>query len=253
MPKWKIQAVEPNTCEPFDETIPITPEKLGIWERLAVALGITDPAPTTEAIHHNGCRYYELWDSLSPPPATPVVVCAVIRICLAHAVGTNATKGKLKWSDGNWKDIKSYIKYQREWFRWVNHQEWLSRAPKDEFGDLQPMPPQIAKFTTEPVTAGSIVTPSQAEQDDLVQVYAWNREHNDRMNTSLAIMRNELGMTTDADREQFDEAVTWRFEGHGDARLFFVNSGGLLSNQEKNRIEATVDIQFGPGKVVVEG
>jgi len=130
MPKWKIQAVEPNTCDP------------------------------------PGCRYYELWNSLSPPPATPVVVCAVVRICPPHAVATNATKGTLLWEDGNWKDIKSYIQYQRDWFKWVNHQEWLARDPRDEFGDRQPMPPQIAPFTTEPVTAGSVTAPPQAEQDE---------------------------------------------------------------------------------------
>lgn len=251
MPKWKIQAVEPNTCEPLDLL-----RNFLDWE-------VGDPGFPVEVEgikRTNGCRYYELWNSLSPPPQTPVVVCAVLRVCKAHAVpalvgidGGLSALTKLKWVDGNWKDIKSYIKYQKDWFRWVNHVEWIARAPKDEFGDLQPMPPQIASFTTEPITPGSVTAPSQAEQDDLAQVYAWNREHNDRMGTSLEIMRSELKLSTDADREAFDEKVIWRFEGAGDTRLLYVNSRGLLNNQERNRVEGSVDIQFGPNKVVVEG
>lgn len=256
MPKWKIQAVEPHTCDPFTEEVPATYDA----EALAFFALLGEIPPATKIVKANGCRYYELWNSLSPPPLTPVVVCAVIRVCPAHAVpalvpapGGRVDKPLIKWADGNWKDEKAYIKYQRDWFRWVNHREWLIRAPRDGFGDLQPMPPQISKFTTEPVTPGSVTAPSQDRQDGIDQVYTWNREHNDRMGTTLAVMRNELGMVTEEQLNQFDKAVTWRFEGHGDTRLFFVNSGGLLSNQEKIRIEATTDIQFGPGKVVVEG
>jgi hypothetical protein len=212
MPKWKIQAVEPNTCEP------------------------------------PGCRYYELWDSLSPPPATPVVVCGVDRICPAHAVASRATKGKLKWADGNYKDFKSYIQYQRNWFKWVNHQEWLARNPLDEFGDPQPMPPQIVSFATEPVTPGSVTTPALAEINDLNRCYAWNQDHNNRAGQTKAIMLAE---------RVFDEAqqerITSRFEGAGDTRVFFINSGGLLTNEERTRVQAACDIQFSPGKVVVEG
>jgi hypothetical protein len=212
MPKWKIQSVEPNTCEP------------------------------------PGCRYYELWDSLSPPPATPVVICSIGRICPAHAVATSAARLKLLWADGNWKAIGAYIQYQRNWFKWVNHQEWLARNPLDEFGDPQPMPPQIASFSTEPVSPGSVAAPPKAEIDDMDRIYAWNREHNNRMGQSVAIMLAERTFD-DAQKER----ITWRFEGVGDTRVFYINSGGLLSNEERTRVQAAADIAFGPGKVVVEG
>ena len=221
MPKWKIQSVEPDSCEPF--TLP-------------------------DGRQVNGCRYYELWDSLSPPPATPVVICGIDRVCPAHAVATPAGRGKLRWADGNWKDFKSYIQYQRSYFKWINHQEWLARDPRDEFGDRQPMPEQIVPFSAEPVTPGSVAAPPAAEQADLTRVYNWNKDHNNRQGQALAIMLAERAFT-DGQRD----AVVRRFTGVGDARVFRINSAGLLTAQQRTRVQAAADLQFGPGKVVVEG
>ncbi len=256
MPKWKLQAVEPDTCDPWTEDYQYLDPILVIELEAILGRDLT-PAERTaleETRQHNfsGCRYYELWNSLDRL-GTPIVVCSSERICSGHAVGTEAAKGKLKWADGNWKDVGNYITYQRDWFRWLNRLEWIARDPRDRQGNPQPIPEQIASFTSEPTTPGSVTSPSQAEQDDLTTMYEWNRDHNDRKGTALDIMRTELNVGTEEERKTFDESISWRFEGTGDTRLLYVDSGGLLSVAERTRVASAADIQFGLDKVVVEG
>jgi len=93
MPKWKLQAVTPDTCEP--------PK----------------------------CKYIEMYDVLSPPPRVMTVV-AFERVCPGHAA--TVPIGVMLWQDGNWKNLAAYIAYQRKWFRRLNHVEWLVNHPDEE-------------------------------------------------------------------------------------------------------------------------
>lgn len=90
MVKWKLQAVEPDTCEP------------------------------------PGCRYLELWDVEADPLTRVHTVVGFDRVCPAH--DDDVPFDKMLWADGHWKDKKAYIEYQRAWFRHQNHKEWLARG-----------------------------------------------------------------------------------------------------------------------------
>ena len=68
MPRWKLQAVEPDTCDP------------------------------------PGCRYIEMYDVLVRPHVLTVV--AFDRVCPGHAASVPADV--MLWQDGNWKDKKAY-------------------------------------------------------------------------------------------------------------------------------------------------
>ncbi len=229
MPKWKLQAVEPSTCEP-------------IIQEFRVEDPIEGPKVLTRKFR--GCRYIEMYDILLPRPQT-IFIAGVERICSAHAVSSNAAMGKLRWSDGNWKDAKKYIVYQREWFLWLNNQQWKARVAAGMIPANEPMPPQIAGFNREPATAGSVDPPPQEEQDDLDTIYRWNREHNDRYLSTIQVAG---ALRADLNRE----AVSWHFEGHGDSRLLFAHTN-QLTRSEALQLQASLDIQAGLGKVVVEG
>jgi hypothetical protein len=93
MAKWKLQAVEPDTCDP------------------------------------PGCRYLEWWDVEAAPGDRVHTVAAFERVCPAHADDVPDTE--MLGFDGNWKPRKQYIEYQRAWFRRLNHVEWLQNHPDE--------------------------------------------------------------------------------------------------------------------------
>ncbi len=216
---------------------------------------------------------FEIFDALAVPRV--ISVAAIPFVCAGHAVLTDAGRGKLRWMDGNFKDLAAYIDYQKQYFFYINNQEWQQRVldgdiPKpwrrpsmtpEAILRAQKMPTvnfrdksvPLENWGTESPTTGTVARPAQAEVDDLDRVYAWVMQHDDWMTTALGAMRQELGLSTKEELKQFQETSSWHFEGTGDARLLYVNSGGLLSNQERNRVESAIEIQFGPGKVVVEG
>lgn len=221
------------------------------------------------------CMVYEIFDAMSPNPKTTLVVAAISFTCTGHTVATNAGKGTLRWMDGNFKDLAAYIDYQKQYFFYINNQEWQTRVANGDIPrpwnrpsmtleailQAQKMPTvnfrgvstPLTNWGTEPPTTGTVVRPTQAEIDDLDRVYAWVMQHDDWMSTALGAMRQELNVSTEEELKQFDSMVSWHFEGTGDTRLLYVDSGRQLSNQERTRIESALDIQFGPDKVVVEG
>lgn len=196
MPKWKLQSVEPDTCD-----LP-------------------------------GCRYIELWDVEQAPPRTITVV-AFERICPGHA--TSVPVGKMLWEDGNWKDFKDYIAYQRKWFRRQNHIKWLIDNPG------VPMPPQIARLTSDPVSPGSVSAPPQSEIDNMNQAYNQNREHNLWKNQAKKVITDQ-GIS--------DETISWQFVGIGNTRTLTMTAPDL-SIAQRNDARSAMDIQFGPGKITI--
>lgn len=211
MVKWKLQAVEPDTCD--------------------------------GAAQGQGCRYLEWWDADAPPQARTHTVAAFERICSAHDDAGAAVirdDDLMLGFDGNWKPRAAYIEYQRAWFRRLNHVEWQATRGGE------PMPPGISSFTSDPVTTGSLPAPAQAARDGLARVTALARTHNVRKNSSLNAMKVE--------RANIDMTlVTWTWSGNGDARVLRINSGGQLTAQQRTRVQAACDIQFGLGTVIVEG
>lgn len=201
MSKWKLQAVEPDTCE-------------------GVAQG-------------QGCRYIELWDVEADPLTRTHTVVSFDRVCAVHQ--DTVVTDKILWADGNWKDKKAYIEYQRAWFRHQNYLEWQQKHPDEA------MPPQIASHSSEPATTGSVTPPQLLEVDGMNRVYQLNLEHNTRKNQILVL----------AEAEGIDrKSVTYRWEGRDSSRVLRVTLPG--SQLSKGRIQSASDIQFGPGKVVVE-
>lgn len=198
MSKWKLQAIEPDTCDP------------------------------------PGCRYIELWDVEEPPPRTMQIV-AFDRVCPAHP--GIVSDNKMLWADGNWKDKKEYIDYQRKWFRRENHKRWLLEHPDEE------MPRQISRLTSDPVTSGSVVAPPKKEIDAMNTIYAWNQEHNVRKNSVLSAVETTQGI------DQNKAICSW--SGIGDNRVLTVMILELTS-QQVTSLQSLVDIQFGVGKTVIK-
>lgn len=94
--KWKLQGVQPDTCDP------------------------------------PGCYYIEMYDVLAPPPRIITVV-AFNKVCPAHIATVSNTL--MLWQDGNWKNKDAYIAYQKKWFRRLNHVEWLVDHPDEPMPD----------------------------------------------------------------------------------------------------------------------
>lgn len=241
--KWKVQASEPDTCDP------------------------------------PGCRYYEVWDAFAAPEDRVHTIAAFERMCPAH-FDPDIPVGVMLWSDGHWKPLDEYIEYQRAWFRRLNHVEWLERRQqledwytahgghgrgklaadgKDPRGDpvayqlvgyADEMPETIRGYTSEPPTTGSRPPPAQHRQDALHRVYRWNLEHNSRKNETIDAMQAQRPQ----DGYWLDHAkVKWSWSGHGDNRVLRINSGGQLTAQQRGRVQAAADIQHGQGRTVVEG
>lgn len=203
MTKWKLQAWEPDTCEP------------------------------------PGCRVIQLWDVEAPAAQRTHTVAAYERVCPAHDDPAKPV-GVLRWGDGNWKDYGAYIKYQRDWFRWLNHQQWLKDNPNE------PMPPQIAGFDTEPVTPGSVAPPNAEAVAAHQRIYDRVNLHNGRKNLAIsAAVSEKSGLAIDK--------VTWRWTGSGDARVLVLNFNGQLTQQQRSRVQSALDLQFGVSSVVIEG
>ena len=197
MSKWKLQAVEPDTCD----------------------------SP--------GCRYIEMYDVLATPPR-PIVIVAFDRVCPAHI--TTVPIGVMLWEDGNWKPKEDYINYQRKWFMRQNYLAWQIDHPDEA------MPRTIRNSNDDPITTGSVSAPPQVEIDNMNQAYNQNREHNVWKNQAVQAI-------TDEGVER--EGITWAFTGAGDARILTITAP-TLSIAQRNDARSKVDIQFGPGKVIIE-
>lgn len=220
-PKWKLQAVEPDTCDGVGQS--------------------------------QGCRYIELWDVFTEPHLRTHEVVAFERVCTAHQ--TDLPTGVIKWADGNWKPwcgmtgepclqdpAPCYMRYQRQWFLALNHQEWLSDPVKSK----QRMPDTLKPWENEPQTTGSTAAPPQAHIDGMARAAAWNREHNQRK----ALVRSAAS----TERSDIDEGrVTYSWTGAGDSRVLHVHFGGQLTQAARGRVTSMMAIQFGAGRVVVDG
>ena len=207
MVKWKLQRVQPDTCS------------------------------------DGQCAYLEWWDAEVDPLQRVHTIAAFESVCAAHAdadVQAHIESNLMLGFDGNWKPRRAYIEYQQAWFRRLNHVEWLQTHPGEA------MPPQIASFTSDPSTTGSVASPAQAQIDGLARAGQRNREHNSRKNLTLSAMEGER--TT-----LIRSAVIWAWTGAGDARVLRINSNGQLSIQQRNRVQSAIDIAFGLGAVIVEG
>ena len=182
------------------------------------------------------------------------------QLCPAHEVPTNAGRDRLLWHTGNWKSKALLIPEQRLWYLYLNHKEWLAKGRS-----LASMPGQI-KFLNnenlilgfdgkwiggdlnniEPITPATITSPTAAEIADLAQVYAWNREHNSRVSIAKQIINAELSKSAgDAD------TTVWSYAGKGDSRVLTITDSGGFAGGQQSRVEGAMDVQFGPGKVVI--
>ncbi len=214
------------------------------------------------------CMVYEIFDAMAPNPGATLVVAAIPFVCAGHAVGTDAGQGTLRWMDGNFKDLADYIDYQKQYFFYINNQEWQTRVADGDIPrpwdrpamtsaqilEAQRMPTikfrgvskPLADWGVEPVTTGSVTPPSLEEIIDLDQVYSWVMEHDDRLMQTHAMMKVE---NSDYDRRL--AVATWTSTGA--TRVMHINSNGQLSSVEQSKVQNIADIQFGPGKVMVDG
>jgi hypothetical protein len=196
-----------------------------------------EPDTCEGVANRQGCRYLELWNTDDPPLTRTHAIAAFERQCTAH-VDPDIPIGVMLWADGNWKDLDAYIEYQRAWFRRQNYLQWQI----DHAGE--PMPPSIAGSTSEPVTSGSVAAPAQLNIDALDNAYALNRDHNARKNVTVGGAVSIKGETMDD--------ISWYWEGAGDSRVLHVVLPSLTPTQRTN-LQSIADIQFGVGKVVIEG
>ncbi len=226
MSKWKLQAVEPDTCGDAQEDL------MDIWNALPEVL-INEELVKVDR-PKAGCRYIELWNVQQTSPRDIIVV-AFDRICAGHAA--SFSPDKMLWEDGNYKNKKDYIKYQREWFKHLNNAKWLVQHPNET------MPQAIRAFDFEPNSPGSVASPPQIEIDGMNQAYEWNKEDNARKEQTLRVIRDE-GVTDKTD-------ILYNFEGHGDNRILTVETSSILNGDQKSNIQSLVDIQFGDNKVVI--
>lgn len=222
-----------------------------------------------------GCRMLILWDADAAPELREHRIAGFERVCPAHE--TDLPEGMLLWWDGNWKPMQEYLEYQRAWFRRLNHVEWQDKrqqldawfaqhgghhqqsfmlaadgksphndpAVRGLVGYMDLMPDSIRSLTSDPKTTGSLLAPGQNKIDGLRRAHGWNQRDNVRKNQTIDAMQAEHG---NLDRGK----VAWRFEGKGESRGLVVASGGQLSAQQRNRVKAMVDIQFGANAVTVE-
>jgi hypothetical protein len=182
------------------------------------------------------CRVIIRFDTDAVPHAPEIV--GYEQICAAHADAVPTDK--ILWSDGNWKDRDAYHSYQRDWFRWRSVEKFKAENPG------APLPAKLQGHETEPPTSGSVPAPSAAELTAKGRVDGWVNGHNGRKNQCSSWIESNVGEGRWAD-------VTWWFTGVGDARVLHIDSGGALNNQQRNALQAFCDVQFGPGKVIVEG
>jgi hypothetical protein len=207
-------------------------------------------------------------------------IAAFEQVCAAHK--DDVPRGQMLWQDGNWKPLAAYLQYQRDWFLHLNWKEWMERRQKvldwfeahggraDEHGVPRavdgsvPMEdPEVATFvgyldeppdtirhrTEEPPTTGSIPAPPQHRRDAMHRAYGWNLAHNDMKNQAVDAAASQL-----ADPYSFDHGkVRWSFSGHGDARQMRIHFGGQVSAQQRNRVQAAMNVQHGQGRITVEG
>ena len=204
MALWKLQAWEPDTCE--------------------------QPA----------CRVLEWWDADGDPLTRVHILAGFERLCAAHADPDIPLDVIQDAWDGQWRDRKAFVAYQREFYLRRNHVAWQER------GDGEAMPPQIARFTADPSSPGSVAEPALARRQALTRAHGRNRDHNQRKSlTGSAVKTERPNINADL--------ISWRWEGRGDARVLYVHMGGQLNAQQRNRVQSLLDIQFGAGRVVIEG
>lgn len=206
---------------------------------MKIKLQAIEPDTCDGANEGRGCRYIELWDVEAPAAQRTHEIVAFDRMCAAH-FDPSVDLTVMKWADGNWKPKDAYIAYQREWFLRLNHVEWLAKRPNEL------MPPQIAGKTVDPVTTGSRPAPPQSHIDGMARAGALNRQHNNWK----ALAR----LAAKAERSTVDDTTfSWSWTGTGDNRALRVNTGGQLTAQQRGRALAALDIQFGAGRIVIEG
>lgn len=235
-PKWKLQSVEPVTCDP-------------IVRRFV----LHDPIEGWKMVNkvYSGCRYVELYDILVPEYEREYYISAVFRICPAHSVSSKCCSGKLRWSDGSWKPLDLYLEYQKKWFFWLNYHQWKARVAAGMVSPEEPMPLDIVKYEEEPLTTGNVTSPSEEEQTDMSIVYAWNKDHSNRYSAVMGIFKSRGVKLVDESKEQVP-LISWKFQGHGDDRILYIDCKKQLSRTQLSEVQDICNIQLGPNKVVVE-
>lgn len=194
--------------------------------------------PDTCASPNDRCRILILWDVEVPDAQREHRIAGYERLCAAHA-DPDIPLDKLLWWDGNWKPLSEYIEYQRNWFRRLNHTEWLEKHPNEQ------MPETIRGYSNDPVTTGSAGTPNAASVVAHARGWDRNKENNARKNQALTI--------PGAARAGIDTTrITFSYSGVGDARVLTINCGGQLTNQQRTQAQNIATTQFGAGKVVIE-
>ena len=228
--KYKVQLSAPNTCE-------LTP----------IVFNWTDPieGPKVETKFF-GCVYLETYDVLLPPGSRVVFIAALLKVCTAHDTGAPVATGKLLWHDGNWKSLDRYIKYQQDWFLWLNVQQWEARKAAGIIDVNEPLMEELLPFRTEPATPGSVTAPPAGEITDLGRIYDWAVENNARLGVTYEIIETE---TLERDTQAL---ATHAWTLTRDSRLLTLNPNQGLNAAATSRIQADCDVQFGAGKVVIE-
>ena len=228
--KWKLQRSYPTICE-------LTPEVFNWIDP------IEGPMVETKFI---GCVFITVWDILLPPGTRIHTIASVERVCNAHAVGTPVVNDKLLWQDGNWKDHDRYIQYQKDWFLNLLVKQWNARKVGGLIDPNEPLMEELLPFRVEPTTPGSVTAPPAAEITDMERLFNWNIENDARLGDTLEIIQTEtLEKNTQA-------LATHVWSLAGDSRLLTINPNQGLNANTTNKIQADVDVQFGPGKVVIE-
>jgi len=167
------------------------------------------------------CQILQLWDADAPSVSRQHLTLAIEHACTAHPVTADISKAR--WQDGTYYDRDTLIEQQREWFN------WRRGARQDE-----------------PVMPVSVSAPPANEQTSIETAVAWVFENNQRWNlTKLAARAENAGI-------DLEQVVFW-FVGVGDARVLHVDTQGQLTNPQITRVQNAADIQFGAGKVVIEG
>lgn len=163
-----------------------------------------------------------------------VTLLGIEEACPAHPLPSATAGVHGRWHDGRYFDPGQLIEQQRQWFRWRVRQDAIA-AGRPEIPDGPDVEPPMPAELPDP---GLV----QAEYD---QVYTWSLGDNRLQQDTFGIAE----ATAAIDREQID----WWYEGVGDARTLHVDFRGAASVPQRSQIQSAADIQFGAGRLVIEG
>lgn len=208
------------------------------------------------------CVARERFDTLATPRVIEIV--GFERRCTGHTDGLAFPNDRIQGFDGEWRMIAEHLAWESAWYSYVVWHEILERAARGEFDPAGVAKaqahqkarakehadkvglPNLARADTDdgPWKPDAQPEPSSEARDGLARAYGWFMRDDALYQRVL-----QNAETEGADRAQ----VAWWFEGVGDDRQLHVDTGGQLTNPQRNTVESQAELSFGPGRLVWEG